>query len=179
MVGKRAATWATTPGSAPELALEPFSRVFRSQSWPGRDSREASSFTTWITQLTRTESEAAVDWTEHEQFVQLFHDSFTTPLTADGQPEEIEQVLCRDDEAGLLLFTHTRTANRTLEVTRVSLPAGVDLTWLSVEPRRPAPVGTFQLHLQGLMQDFLQATHRLHLTQTPLRLLWTTAHQPA
>lgn len=117
------------------------------------DERVASSFSAWIKQLTRSETEPAVDWEEHQCYPLLFRDSFATDLTEHGQPEEIEHVLCREHEQGLLLFTRTRSEGRVLELSRVALPRGVDSTWFTIGAHRPAPVNTFQLHLQPVEND--------------------------
>jgi len=115
--------------------------------------RVALSFSAWIKQLTRSETESAVDWEEHQRYPVLFQDSFTTDLTEHGKPEQIEHILCREHEQGLLLFTRTRSEGRVLGLSRVALPRGVDTTWFTVDTRRPAPVNIFQLHLQPVEID--------------------------
>ncbi len=117
------------------------------------DERIAPSFSAWLKQLTRSETEPAVDWEEHQRYPLLFQGSFTTNLTEHGKPEEIEHVLCREDEQGLLLFTRTRSEGRVLELSRVALPRGVDSTLFTIDAYRPAPVRTFQLHLQPVNMD--------------------------
>lgn len=117
------------------------------------DERVAPSFRAWIDQLTASESDCAVDWEEQADYPLLYRDSFDAGPLPNGKSSSIEHLLCEDDEGGLLLFVRTMSEGQVVELSRVSLPKGVDSAWFQVDPFRPAPVETYALHLQPVNMD--------------------------
>lgn len=107
----------------------------------------APSFSVWIDELTLGNAECAVDWEEHRNYPTLFAETIEADYPDVGRMQ-VEHILCRDGEHGILLLTRTTVKNRIKELERVSIRDGVDENWLEVREFRPKPVGTYTLMLQ-------------------------------
>lgn len=88
----------------------------------------------------------SVDWSEIERLEVVARESIDlSPIF--NRPASLEQVLAREDEDFLLLFTHERSPEGET-FTRTSLPLPLDASWAEVSSYRPAPCATYKLHLQ-------------------------------
>jgi hypothetical protein len=120
----------------------------------------APSFTAWLNQLTASDDECAVDWDEHKQHPILFQETIVATWEDENKTQdEVEYVLCRDGEQGLLVFKRTRRNGRLKEVERASLPKGVRNPELDLDLQefRPDPNRTFTLTLEPVDSDDIQS----------------------
>lgn len=127
----------------------------------GGHGTESESFAAWFSALTGTEAEAALDWSELEQYPLLFKSTFDA-IARNGSPAVKDCVLCRDGDQGLILFERTQSDGRTIEIQRASLPEGIDQTWLQVAPFGNAG-NLASLHLQPV------ETEDIHWVTSELR----------
>jgi hypothetical protein len=95
--------------------------------------------------------EPAVDWSEVEGLNVLARERIDLSPLYDGSPATEEQVLAREGD-GLVLFIRQRSPEGQA-LTRTTLPLPLDAMWAEVRPRRPAPIGTFALHIQPAESD--------------------------
>lgn len=88
----------------------------------------------------------SVDWSEIERLKVVARESIDlSPIF--NRPASLEQVLAREDEDFLLLFTHERSSEGET-LSRTTLPLPLDASWAEVSSYRPAPCATYKLHLQ-------------------------------
>ncbi len=92
----------------------------------------------------------SVDWSETERLPVVARETIDL-LPVFGKSASSEQVLAREGKA-LVLFTRERSPEGET-LTRTTLPLPLDSSCADVSPRRPAPVGTYGLHLQPEESD--------------------------
>ncbi len=95
--------------------------------------------------------EPGVDWAEVDGLDVLARETIDLSPLYDGSPATEEQVLAREGD-GLVLFTRRRSPEGEA-LTRTTLPLPLDAMWAEIRPHRPAPIGTFALHIQPAESD--------------------------
>ena len=89
----------------------------------------------------------SVDWSEAESSPSVVaRESIDESALHDGEPASNDQILAREGGA-LILFTRHRSPEGE-SLTRTRLPLPLDTDAFEVPRTRPAPIGTFILHLQ-------------------------------
>ena len=92
----------------------------------------------------------SVDWSETERLPIVACETIDlSPIF--GKSASSEQVLARKGTA-LVLFTRDRSPQGE-KLARTTLPLPLDSSWADISPRRPAPIGTYGLHLQPEESD--------------------------
>jgi hypothetical protein len=118
--------------------------------------RVAGSLKELLEKLLASSPTPSVNWSETETLPVLARETIDISPIYQGKPAMLEQVLVRDGET-LVLFARERSP-REETLTRTRLPQPLDAEWARIDAYRPAPVGTFALHLQpedssGIVND--------------------------
>ncbi|MCA9094411.1 MAG: SMI1/KNR4 family protein, partial [Planctomycetaceae bacterium] len=131
----------------------------------------ATSFEKWIEELSegiseqttdRTESRPSFDWNEIEKYEILYRSSFRDTFKSDGAVEEIENVLCKSRERGLIHYVRRTVNEQVVTLDSCSIMHGVLDSKLKINRCRPAPANTFGLKLESLKPgDISWATNEL------------------
>ena len=109
-------------------------------------SRVAGSLKELLETLLASSPVPSVNWSETETLPVLARETIDISAIYHGRLASVEQVLVRDGDL-LVLFARERSPRgETLTLTRLPLP--LDSQWARIDAYRPAPVGTYALHLQ-------------------------------
>ncbi|HVV99064.1 MAG TPA: SMI1/KNR4 family protein [Planctomycetaceae bacterium] len=114
--------------------------------------RMADSLQDLLNQLLASSAAPSVDWSEIEDLPVLARETIDISPIHRGKPASVDQVLVRDGGDALVLFTRERSPQGET-LTRTRLPLPLDSNWAQIDPHRPAPIGTFGLHLHPEESD--------------------------
>ena len=105
-----------------------------------------------LNELLASAATPSVDWSETEDLPVLARETIDISSVHRGKPASVEQVLVRDGGDALVLFTRERSPEGEA-LTRTRLPLPLDTGWSLIDPHRPAPIGTYGLHLHPQNSD--------------------------
>jgi hypothetical protein len=99
-----------------------------------------------LKKMLSTSAVPSVNWSEIEDLPVLARESIDISPVHQGKPASVDQVLARQGDA-LVLFTRERSPEGET-LSRTLLPLPLDSGWAEISSYRPAPIGTYALHLQ-------------------------------
>ena len=111
----------------------------------------ADSLEDLLNELLASSRAPGVNWSETKDLPALARESIDLSSLYRGKPASVDQVLVCRGEA-LVLFTRQRSPDGE-RLTRTLLPLPLDNSWVLIDANRPAPIGTYALHLQPTETD--------------------------